>query len=287
MAGTGEKARVQFEENAEAATSTANGSSGGAQPLFFGPDSALFGVHFPAPANPRALALLCPPFLHEHIRSYRFFSQVAESLAQAGIACLRFDYRGTGDSAGEDALFTFDTALADIETAASELRRRYGDAPPLALLSVRAACLLAQEGAQRSGASASWLWQPVRDGASYLDRLLARDEAERRSRMRYPLRNEPAPAGDHDLMGFTVAEDLHRQLRQARLPQPLMAHAIVLDDASIPWPAYERTPRILLPPTVTAWADEVDLTTVIPIRAAQPAIMELAATLVASGARHG
>jgi exosortase A-associated hydrolase 1 len=54
--------------------------------------------------------------------SHRQFVQLSRSLAIAGIACLRFDYRGMGDSEGSPR--NFDTVDSDIECAVEELRRR-------------------------------------------------------------------------------------------------------------------------------------------------------------------
>lgn len=54
--------------------------------------------------------------------SHRQFAHLSRSLADAGIACLRFDYRGMGDSEGSPR--HFDAIDADIECAVKELRRR-------------------------------------------------------------------------------------------------------------------------------------------------------------------
>src|SRR3546814_936957 len=67
---------------------------------------------------------------------------MAGRLAADGVACLRFDYHGTGDSEGDDADFSPDLALSDIVCAATELRRRVGD-HPLVLMGIRASAPLA------------------------------------------------------------------------------------------------------------------------------------------------
>src|SRR3546814_769555 len=68
---------------------------------FFAQERRLFGVLHPAVGSTRAQVLMCPPLLHEHTRSYRFFSQMAGRLAADGVACLRFDFHGTGDRPDE------------------------------------------------------------------------------------------------------------------------------------------------------------------------------------------
>jgi alpha-beta hydrolase superfamily lysophospholipase len=70
-------------------------------PTFFGPDAApLFGVlHLPADQRIRAGVIICASLGKEGMDSVRFQRIMADDLAQAGFAVLRFDYLGTGDSA--------------------------------------------------------------------------------------------------------------------------------------------------------------------------------------------
>ena len=73
-------------------------------PFFFGDSAApLLGVlHEPPPAIAKSHGvLLCPPIAQEHIRTHWALRQIAVSLAKAGYHCLRFDWFGVGDSAGE------------------------------------------------------------------------------------------------------------------------------------------------------------------------------------------
>jgi uncharacterized protein len=65
------------------------------------------------------------------VGSHRQFVLLARVLAQAGVACLRFDYRGMGDSEGEPV--AFDATGADIEAAVCELRRRLRAASSIVL----------------------------------------------------------------------------------------------------------------------------------------------------------
>lgn len=247
---------------------------GSLQPRYFGPaERRLFGVYHPAVGQLRATVLLCPPLLHEQVRSYRFFSQMAVQLTGAGLACLRFDYYGTGDSEGEDDAFLPANTRQDLELAAAELRRCAGDAPMI-LMAARGSALLAHRDAAAVGACALWLWQPVADGGRYLQSLQARDRAERSSRYRYPLLRREARSGPHDLMGFALSPDFPEQLAALRIGDaPAGVKVAVLDVAgAAEMPAEMRGP---LPLAVSAWVDEIDLDGLIPLREARAGLEAL------------
>ncbi len=62
---------------------------------------SLFAFFHEAQGNTRELAVvLCPPFGEEDMSSYRGRREWASSLAGAGIAALRIDFPGSGDSSG-------------------------------------------------------------------------------------------------------------------------------------------------------------------------------------------
>src|SRR4051812_14593525 len=65
----------------------------------------LFAWHHPAqPAKRRGAAVvLCPPLGSDYVGVYRVWRTLAERLAALGFDVLRFDYQGTGDSAGDSA----------------------------------------------------------------------------------------------------------------------------------------------------------------------------------------
>jgi pimeloyl-ACP methyl ester carboxylesterase len=78
-------------------------------PTFFGPkERRLFGwLHAPttgAPPEerPRVGVVLCNPFGYEALCTHRSLRHFARAFARAGLPALRFDYDGTGDSAGSD-----------------------------------------------------------------------------------------------------------------------------------------------------------------------------------------
>jgi alpha-beta hydrolase superfamily lysophospholipase len=73
-----------------------------ARPVYFGPDDRkLFGWLHPAAENARNIGIvLCSPSGYEAICTHRTYRRFAEEAAARGFPALRFDYDGTGDSAG-------------------------------------------------------------------------------------------------------------------------------------------------------------------------------------------
>src|SRR2546430_14798006 len=64
----------------------------------------IFGWYHVAggPARRDIAAVVCSPIGHEYTRSHRTVRHLCDRLARQGIAALRFDYHGTGDSPGSE-----------------------------------------------------------------------------------------------------------------------------------------------------------------------------------------
>ena len=231
-----------------------------AAPLFLGPRShRRFAVWQPARGPARAALVLCPPWFHEYTRSYRLWSLLAVRLADIGIASLRLDYYGCGDSDGDDEDFSLAGACADVDLALSELRARLPGVPRI-VCGVRAGAWPAWTAAAR-GADHLWLWQPIRNGAAYLAALRRLDAEERSSYARYPWRGGASkPAEPATLMGFPCRVSLTTAMAGVNLAtSTLPAHlrVLVLDAADAQGDHAYAGHTIVLPENLTAWADEL------------------------------
>ena len=144
-----------------------------ATPAYFGARGQLFGwVHLPAGAQARAAVVLCPPLGRELTSSHFAYRRLARELAGRGIAALRFDYEGSGDSAGDDSCAPA-SWITDIQQA-FELAAAIG-APTIGAVGMRMGALLALEAAQGFAAEerglplgALVLWDPCSSGAEFL-----------------------------------------------------------------------------------------------------------------------
>jgi alpha-beta hydrolase superfamily lysophospholipase len=188
------------------------------RPFFFGADQGLFGIYHPPVVPATQAALLCPPLGQDHIRSHRLYRQLATVLAAAGMPALRFDFFGSGDSAGDSADIRWDRCLADTTAAAAELRQLSG-CDRIAVFGARLGGSIAVAAAASVDPSRIVAWDPVLDGADYVARLDALQESLRIDTRRF---NEPraAEAAAGQWQGFTIDARLRQQLAELRLEPP-------------------------------------------------------------------
>ena len=141
--------------------------------FFFGPSNQqVFAIyHPPVGGSGQVLTVICPPLFNEYMRTQLALRELAISLAERGQHVLRLDYRGTGDSFGDLGEVAISDWVEDIALAVREGRDLSGSSM-VRLLGVRAGALLA---CRSAGASSDVqrlvLWDPVPDGAGYLQAL--------------------------------------------------------------------------------------------------------------------
>jgi pimeloyl-ACP methyl ester carboxylesterase len=117
--------------------------------------------------------VLCPPFGYDAICTGRGWRMLADTLAAAGLPVLRFDYPGTGDSAGDEEPGRLGGWIASIRDAGEWLRVRAG-VREVALCGFRLGADLAAAAAARwpGGVSALALLAPIGSGRAWRRQLL-------------------------------------------------------------------------------------------------------------------
>lgn len=115
-------------------------------------------------------------FLHgftgHKAENHRLFVEAARALVRKGFACLRFDFRGSGDSAGEFSEITVSSEIEDARTALAFVRSQDQiDRSRIGLVGMSlggmiAALVLAED----SGIRAAALWCPVGDTVALIKR---------------------------------------------------------------------------------------------------------------------
>lgn len=148
-----------------------------AHPIFFGPEQRpLFGwLHRPDAGQALDAGLLiCSPLGYDAISSHRTLRHLAEAAAARGIPALRFDYDGTGDSAGQDTDPAREEAwIESIRIAQSTLRKVTG-VHRVCVFGIRLGASLALLAAQSvPEITGAILVNPVTDGRRYLRELRA------------------------------------------------------------------------------------------------------------------
>jgi acyl carrier protein/pimeloyl-ACP methyl ester carboxylesterase len=212
------------------------------EPLHFGPGQTLYGVlHRPAAAGGSSAALLCAPVGPEGARTQFVLQRLARRLAAEGIAALRFDYYGSGDSSGESVEATCTRWQADITDAFAELRRRT-KAAKIVAVGVRFGGTLLWRAGRNLDLAGFVFWDPVGDGAEHYAEMAAAHrkylgsvqhlrfwaQAARRARVAY----------GEDLLGFTYCERALGEMKAlAMAPDPGLA------STSLRWIATWRRSR--------------------------------------------
>lgn len=207
--------------------------------LFFGSSSRqLFGAYRPPASGvaPRGAALLCPPWGPEYLVSHRIFRRLAVRLSESGYHVLRFDYYGTGDSAGEREEGDLQSWCDDAAVALEELRDMSGY-PSVATFGIRLGAVVAWHLATtRSDVHSTVQWDPVANGSEYIRELSsAQSEADRW--LLTPVRRETSRERAQDLLGFPMTVAMRESIEAVqpdRFARPTTAHVKLFYSDALP-----------------------------------------------------
>jgi alpha-beta hydrolase superfamily lysophospholipase len=199
-----------------------------AEPVAFGAaDRPCFGWlhHSPPSMAPRDAALvICKPFGYEAICAHRSLRHFADAAATMGVPAFRFDYDGTGDSAGHDREpGRVDAWLKSVDHAIEETKRLTGVAR-VHLLGVRlGATLAATAASQRSDVAGLIAIVPVHSGKAWLREVNALEIA---MRLAGPPAGVDVAENETESVGFVITNETREQLQAldlhttARSPAP-------------------------------------------------------------------
>ena len=148
---------------------TLNASRCDARPVYFGAGGRqLFGWHHPVAAA-RCAVVICSPLGSEATGWHRASRHLAEGLARTGVAVLRFDYAGTGDSIGPEEAPNQVRSWIESISDAIDFMREAGDAPSIVLAGLGMGATLAMSvAAERADCAGLVLWAPFASGRAYL-----------------------------------------------------------------------------------------------------------------------
>jgi pimeloyl-ACP methyl ester carboxylesterase len=184
------------------------------KPFFFGPsDEYLYGMYY-APqvqATHDTAVVICAPWGQEYIRTHRALHQLGLRLPTSGIPVLRFDYYGTGDSAGEDADFNIERSLQDISLAVEQVRQDSGKSNIVLVGWRLGAALAALASSRLQLANRLVLWDPIVNGSTYMAELTE----WHRHNLHYYLSNieNNARTQSLEILGFAVSAAMHSQIQ--------------------------------------------------------------------------
>ncbi|MDT8391062.1 MAG: alpha/beta fold hydrolase [Lentisphaeria bacterium] len=129
-------------------------------------DDGWLNGHLFIPDGPvTRLCLICPPLFEERKTAALPLTQLARALTAQGVAALRFDYRGTGDSSGDFAEYALTDWLTDTQTARHWLTTQF-PGPPVIVFGLRFGAVPALN--TRQTGDRLLLWEPVIAGEDYL-----------------------------------------------------------------------------------------------------------------------
>lgn len=187
------------------------------EPLYFGDSAApLFGVLNRAEASSAVDrgVVICAPLGYENVVYYRQLGILARRLSVAGRSTLRFDWPGSGDSAGDDTQPRLVAAYLESVSRAIEVLRAATGLNHIDLVGLRiGATLAASAVAAGSEAADLVLWDPFLTGRDYIRAMRTFDRFSRKPTGL----SDDSQAEGQPASGFVIAPATVRDLERLDL----------------------------------------------------------------------
>lgn len=156
------------------------------------------------------------------MQSHYAFRLLAAQLVREGFAVLRFDWSGTGDSAGDSNSVSFQQWRDDLQTAVQELKD-VSNARRISVVGFRLGATIAASTPFRQPLENLVLWEPVIDGQTYLE------EMRTRVRRRFGDLLEPPSwwreGCSHELLGHAISPAHHSEIEALQLARQAVSAA--------------------------------------------------------------
>lgn len=206
---------------------------------FFGPGRELLGC-FTDALTPEArdiAVIVAQPIGHEYVRCHRALRRLALYLASRGFPVFRFDWFGTGDSAGEFGEGSMDRWIDDLGDAVAETERNARTART-AIIGLRHGASIAAMASEIIGPPDMLvLWDPVIRGPAGLEPMRA-DHARHEHERGLPPGATRRADGAEDIFGFVYSPAMIRELEAIDLNSirraPARATLVVDQDEASP-----------------------------------------------------
>ncbi len=187
------------------------------KPYFLSHDGHKLFALYEAPIEDRTAregVRICPPAPYEMRRAHRALRNLSQSLSKRGFHVLRLDYRGTGDSSGEQKDWSLSAWQSDILRGIDELIGTY-EVERISLVGLRLGGSLAYTVSRKRSLRRVILWDGVYEGETYLQSMRKTHlKLCEREQDRPPYqRQDPIP----QLFGYPLSKEWERELETLRL----------------------------------------------------------------------
>jgi pimeloyl-ACP methyl ester carboxylesterase len=162
------------------------------------------------------------------MQTHYAYRVLATQLAHAGSSVLRFDWSGTGDSAGDSGSVTFQHCRDDLQMAVQELKD-ISNARRISVVGFRLGATIAATTPFKRPLEELVLWEPVIRGHDYLEELQARERRKFGDLLEPPSWWRRGRA--HELLGYAMSSAHHAEIEALDLTMnatPSARHTVLV-----------------------------------------------------------